>query len=120
MTWLSEILLTGANIGMAAYHASLFKKGKTVQHGWWGAGYLALAGVLAWYHHSILFFFAALLIRKIVFDLSLNLFNGRPLFFVSTETTSIIDKLHYKLFGKKSEVYMSIYFVVTIVLNLLM
>lgn len=120
MIAIAEILIVSINIAMASYHAYLFKKGETVKHGWWGLAYLAFAVALSMLHHSWLLFICSLLIRKVVFDLSLNLFLGRQLFYVSTETTSVIDKLHYSIFGKKSEVYMSIYFAAIIVLNLFM
>lgn len=117
MIYIAEILLLLGNIAMAAYHADLIKDEKKINHAFWGGLYLAVAVLFSWLNHSWILFVCSLLIRKVVFDLSLNLFLGRQLFYVSTETTSVIDRLHYKLFGKKSELYMSIYFLITIILN---
>lgn len=119
MTWLSEILLVAINIGMAYYHSILIKDEKKINHGLWGGAYLVVAGVLSLIIHSWVLFVLSLFIRKVVFDLSLNLFLNRQLFFVSTETTSVIDQLHNKLFGKKSEIYMGIYLICIVVLNVL-
>jgi hypothetical protein len=119
MIYLFEAVLLGGNIWMAWYHSRLIKAEKKIYHGLWGAAYLAVAVWLSLWLHSWVLFALSLFIRKVFFDLSLNMFRGLPLFYVSTETTSLIDKLHYKLFGKKSEIYMGIYFLVIIILNVL-
>ena len=119
MIYILQIVLAGINISMAAYHAKLIKSEKKINHGLWAAGYLAVAVWLSLWVHSWWLMILSLFIRKVVFDLSLNLFLKRQLFFVSTETTSLIDKWHYKLFGKRSEIYMSIYCIVIIVINIL-
>lgn len=103
---------------MAWWHSRLFKKDRTVKHGWWGLGYIALATFLAYLSGSILLAVSSLFIRKLFFDTALNLFNGRAIFFVSKETTSIIDKWHFKLFGNESEIYMTVYFMVIVILNI--
>ena len=118
MILIAEIIFIGANLSMAGWHSFLIKEGRSIKHGYWAAVYLLFAGLVSYFNNSLLLFICALLIRKVVFDLLLNLFLKRQLFYVSTETTSIIDKLHYKLFGKKSEIYMSIYFAAIIIINL--
>jgi len=120
LIYLFEILLAGINVWMAWYHSRLIKAGKKINHGLWGGAYLMAATLLSWLIHDWWLVVLSLFIRKVVFDLSLNLFRELPLFYVSTETTSIIDKIHYKLFGKKSEIYMGIYMLVIIVLNVLL
>ena len=117
MIYFFEIFLAIVNIAMAAYHAKLFKQDKTVNHGLWGGAYLVVAAWLSLWIHSWWLFILSLFIRKVVFDLSLNLFRGLPLFYVSTETTSLIDKFHYKLFGKNSELYMAIYSLCIAIIN---
>ena len=106
---ISQLILIFLNIGMAKYHAYLIKSERKIKHGLWGGGYVIVCLALAWYFKSWVFFVAACLQRKVFFDLSLNLFRNLPLFYVSTTTTSIIDKWHYQLFGKRSEIYMIIY-----------
>ena len=55
------------------------------------------------------FFLSTMLLRKFLFDTALNLYNGRAIFFVSKETTSIIDRVHYWAFGIHSEIYQVAY-----------
>lgn len=117
MIWLSEIALIIFNIGMAKHHANLMKKDRPIKHGWWGLMYIASVAILSYLFGSIIFIGYAFLIRKTVFDVSLNLFNDRAIFFVSKETTSLIDKWHYKIFGVHSEIYQSLYFVAAIILG---
>ena len=119
MIYYFQIGLLAVNIAMAAYHAKLIKQERKVQHGLWGGGYFLFAGILCLLAHSWWLGFLALLIRKVVFDLSLNLFRGLPLFYVSSKTTSVFDKFFYKVFGKKSEIYIGVFMLVIVVLNIL-
>jgi len=119
---------------MAWYHAKLFKAGKTVQHGAWAALYLIVATLLSWSTHNWWVFVLSLFIRKVFFDLSLNVFRfgWGKLFYVTPEVKNVtglwdairkgktIDWIHYKIFGFRSEIYMGIYMLVIIVLNVLL
>tara|TARA_R110000868_G_scaffold29391_2_gene109256 strand:+ start:950 stop:1330 length:381 start_codon:yes stop_codon:yes gene_type:complete len=118
MILIGEVLLVLVNIAMAWWHSELIKDSKPIKHGLWGAGYLLLAGAFAVFNHSWILFIASLFIRKVFFDLMLNSFRGLPLFYVSKSPKSIIDKLHLKLFSSNSELYMTIYFLVIIVINI--
>ena len=113
--YISQAFLIAFNIWMARYHSRLLKKDKKIKHGLWGGLYLLVACGLSlcfgWW-----FFLSTLLLRKFLFDTSLNLYNGRGLFFVSQETTSIIDRIHFKLFGIHSEIYQIVYFMMWVVL----
>lgn len=120
MILLSEILFLIANITMAHYHAELIEDGKKIRHGLWGGLYLLLATVFSILNHSWILFLCSLLIRKVFFDLSLNLFRHLPLFYVSKAPDSIIDKIHWKIFGFHSEWYMGVYLISVIVLNFFM
>ena len=106
--YISQAFLIAINIWMARYHSRLLKKDKKIKHGLWGGLYLAVAGGLSicfgWW-----FFLSTLLLRKFLFDTALNLYNGRAIFFVSKETTSIIDRVHYWAFGIHSEIYQVAY-----------
>ena len=115
-----EIVLFAANLLMADYHSVLMRKGRPIKHGWWALSYLILTAFLAYLGGSYVLAFVSVVLRKVVFDTALNIFNDRPLFFVSTETTSIIDRLHYWAFGKNSEIYMILYILILIVLNIWM
>lgn len=114
------IILAAINVAMAWWHSKLIAAQKKIKHGLWGLFYIACAVALARLHNSWLLLVDALFIRKVVFDLSLNLFRGKPLFYVSATTTSIIDRWHNKVFGNRSEVYMSIYAGVIIVITILL
>lgn len=119
MIAIGEILLVLVNIAMAWWHSELIKDGKPIKHGLWGGLYLVLSGVFAFLNHSVLLFVLALFIRKVVFDLALNIFRGEvSLFYVSKNPKSIIDRIHLKLFGVNSELYMVIYFLIIIVINI--
>jgi hypothetical protein len=118
MSLIAEILMIAANILMSWHHAEAIKDDRPIKHGWWGLGYLALAGVVSLLNESVLLFICLLFIRKIFFDTALNLFRGKPLFYVSASTSSIIDKLHLKLFKNKSEIYIPAYLIILIILNL--
>lgn len=118
MTYLYEIILLAINIAMAAYHSKLIKDGKRIRHGLWGGLYFILAGGFSLLSANFFLFIAACFLRKVFFDISLNLFRGLPIFYVSNSPKSIIDKLHYKLFGVNSEIYMTLYFIKIIFLNI--
>ena len=106
--YISQAFLIAFNIWMARYHSRLLKRDKKIKHGLWGGLYLAVAGGLSlcfgWW-----FFLSTMLLRKFLFDTALNLYNGRAIFFVSKETTSIIDRVHYWAFGIHSEIYQVAY-----------
>lgn len=114
MVFTMVIIAIAINISMARYHAYLILKEKRIIHGLWGALYL-LAIYLLW--NNWLFILNSLFIRKVFFDIYLNYFRGLPLFYVSTKTTSILDKLHNKLFGKDSQTYLTIYFALFLLLT---
>lgn len=113
--YLSQVFLIAFNIWMARYHSRLLKKDKKIKHGLWGGLYLAVAGGLSlWF--GWWFLLSTLLLRKFLFDSALNLYNGRAIFFVSKETTSIIDRVHYWAFGIHSEIYQTMYFMGWVIL----
>ncbi len=118
MVYVAEILMLLLNVAMAWHHSSLIKEGRPIKHGWWGLLYFGIAFPICFYYKSVLLFVCFLFIRKIFFDISLNLFRELPTFYVSKSTTSLIDRLHNKLFGYSSEVYMLIYLGLLITLNL--
>jgi len=134
MIYLFQILLAGINVAMAWYHSRLIKAGKKINHGLWGGAYLMAATLLSWSIHDWWLVVLSLFIRKVVFDLSLNYFRfgWKDLFYVTLEVKNVrglwdairkgktIDWLHYKVFGFRSEIYMGIYMLVIIVLNVLL
>lgn len=111
------------NISMAEYESELrkedIKNGTTgsIKHWLWAFIYLATCvGAFFFDHKNYVLFAALLTIRKPVFDIAFNLFNGLPAFMVSTTTTSIVDKINNWLFHGNAKLYQSIYVGITIIL----
>lgn len=117
MIYIIEILIIAINVTMAWHHSNLIADEKKIYHGWWGLAYFVFVCFAAWLGKSWVLLALSFPLRKVVFDLSLNLFRGLPLFYVSTKTTSLIDQLHNYIFGKKSEYYMFFYVVIIVILN---
>lgn len=94
---INQIIFAAANIWMAWCHAKLIRENKPIKHGLWGGGYLA--AVLIW---TVIFgwvyFFLLLVQRGVLFSPALNLFRRLPINHISSTTTSLIDRLEYKLF----------------------
>ena len=117
MIYILEILLLVVNVTMAWHHSQLIGDGKKIYHGVWGSAYILFAGLVAFIGKSWVLLALSLPLRKVVFDLSLNYFRELPLFYVSTKTTSLLDKIHNYIFGKNSEAYMAFYLLLVIALN---
>ena len=105
------------NLIMAGLHAEMIKKGKKIKHGLWGGGYVLAVFVLTYFVKSWELAVCLLVLRKWSFDIALNVFRGKPTFYVSASPASIIDKVHNKIFGLNSIPYMVFYFIATIVLT---
>lgn len=81
---------------MAYVDSVLIKRGERILHGFNGFFYLMMV-VPAYIITKDLYLVAALLVlRRLVFDVSLNLFRGLPYNYTSKTTTSIIDRILYK------------------------
>lgn len=120
MILIAVAILIIANVAMAKHHSNLIRDGKPIKHGIWGGAYLLFAVLLSYLTNSWLLLIDSLFIRKIVFDTALNLFRGKPFFYVSATTTSIIDKFHNKVFKGKSEIYIPIYSLIAIIITILL
>lgn len=110
MIRVTEFILVGPiTAAMAWWHSRLIKAGRPIQHGWWAAVFsiFLLAGVVwQWSRFDTLsqlgaFVFACLIGRLVVFNISLNLFRGLAMSYISANTTSIIDKIERRLFGTR-------------------
>lgn len=112
-----QLLFIALNIGLAWYHAKLIRENKPIYHGWWAAGFLAIAGIVSLLAGSWILFILLCLERLVVFNVALNVFRGLPPFHVSLTTTSILDKLQRKLVGTNGWIVPLIVTVVCIVLN---
>lgn len=94
-----QFLFIAINIALAVWHAQLIKQNRPIYHGWWSLGYGVAAGIVSLIAKDWILFILLLLERKLVFDIALNVFRGKPFFYVSATTTSILDKWQRKLFG---------------------
>jgi hypothetical protein len=113
-----QLIFVAVNIAMAWWHAKLIKENRPIKHGWWGLAYVVAAAATSFISKDWILFILLLLIRKLVFDLSLNIFRGLPPFHISLTTTSIIDKLQRKLFGTNGALVAIVYGAVILLLNL--
>lgn len=97
---LAQLVFIALNILLAYIDSRKIAAGIRIKHGWNGAFYAVFI--------LIAFFVTGqqwplipllLLIRKSVFDITLNLFRGLDWDYVSHSTTSIIDQLYRKVMG---------------------
>jgi len=111
--WISLYALV--NIALAYTDYRLISDGKRVFHGINGFVYLILISPA--YFLTDLYVVAGLLVlRRLVFDISLNLFRGLPYDYTSSTTTSIIDRLLYDIQIVLGPVYHAILIVSLILL----
>lgn len=107
--YIGLLLIVAYNIATAWVHAQIIKRNKPIHHWMWAAFYVAFCwGVMWWAHNEYMIFFC-LFIRKPVFDVLLNFFRGLPLLYVSHDSGSLIDDVHFSLFGGKSIAYLIVY-----------
>ena len=81
------------NVVLAKIDACKINKGVHIKHGINGLIYCVLIAptlFLSWTYPI-----AMLALRRIVFDTALNLFRGLPFDYISSSTTSIIDRISY-------------------------
>lgn len=115
---------------MALLNAYWIKNGKKIYHFWNGFIHLTVAGIFGWQYHWW-HFFTILLIARISFDVSLNLFRGKSIDYISPEVKKytslwvairngkILDYVEYKIFGNNGYTPKIIYiFLIVILLSL--
>ena len=108
MRYLAELLIVlPLTILMAWWHHWLINKGRKIQHGWWALVACGFIGAAIWWRwHTLQFIWywfalACLCGRLVVFNISLNLFRHYSPFYISPTTTSILDKIEMRAFGKR-------------------
>jgi hypothetical protein len=114
------ILFIAINIALAKYDSWRIARHKRIYHGINAVVYLILL-VYPYIVTKDWFFIIALLsLRRIVFDTALNLFRGLRFDYISSTTTSIIDRLSYKFQAKYGYVpYYGVFFIL-IILSILL
>lgn len=114
------ILFIAINIALAKYDSWKIANHKRIYHGVNAVVYLILL-VYPYIVTKDWFFMIALLsLRRIVFDTALNLFRGLRFDYISSTTTSIIDRLSYDFQAKFGYfIYYGIFILITILSILL-
>jgi hypothetical protein len=103
---------------MAWYHSRLIKRHEPIYHGIWSAAYLAGVGIAIYLTGEWFLLPILLVLRKVVFDLSLNLFRGLSLWYVSGTSGSVLDQLNLRVF-KNIKVMYGAYTALWVILNAL-
>ena len=128
---ISQVFLFLYNIATAEINSNMEKKDlanhKTgsIKHGWWALAFLLIvAGFMFldyertygyWYQRVPWYLFFALLFeRKLVLDISYNLFQERNIFYVSPNPASIDDRIYYWIFNKNVKLYQIINFILSL------
>lgn len=93
-----SVLFAFANYAMALWHTHLWRQKRTIQHGWWGALYIALAGGVSWITGDAALLIALCCNRQLVFDNLFDHFRGFSVTYHSVTTTSIIDHIENFIF----------------------
>lgn len=94
----------------------LISRGEKILHGVNGLFYLLMV-VPAYLITEDLYLVASLLVlRRLVFDVSLNLFRGLAYNYTSRTTTSIIDRLLYRVQNQLGDLYYLILILTIVVL----
>lgn len=113
--YLGCCLIVAYNIGTAWLQARIIKANKPINHTLWAVLYVLFCWAVMWWAHNEFMAPFCLLIRKPLFDVALNLFRGLPFFYVSLNPKSIIDDIHFSLYGVRSELYLPVYFVAALI-----
>jgi hypothetical protein len=112
--FLVVVLFTAVNIVHAYHDSERIKAQKRIYHGINGLFYILLLAPVAlskdWF-----FVIGLLSLRRVVFDTALNLFRGLRFDYISSHTTSIIDRISYRFQAKFGYIsYYSVFILITI------
>jgi hypothetical protein len=111
------IIFVLINIGLASIDAYKIEQGKQIRHGLNALVYLIMIAPIFNTTHNWHLVLSLLLIRIPVFNTSLNYFRGKELDYISTSTTSIIDKITNWIPNKIGYwVYHLILFIISLIL----
>ena len=112
-----EVLFIAVCILNAKIDANRIKAGKRIYHGVNGGVYLILSCASAYLLQSWFLLLAVLTIRKIVFDVALNLYRGLPFFYFPQDPKSLIDRLQYRFFNVNMEIFWIVCVLKLLILN---
>lgn len=103
-------------IGLAWINAKLIAKGRRIYHGLNGGLHLVVAGLFLYYAGAVSAI-TALLVARVAFDWSLNLFRGLPIDYVPKKPKSWVDKIEKVVFLENGILPKIIYIFFIIMLN---
>lgn len=98
----------------AYVNAKDIKEGAKIHHGLNGAIFLTIAGFGAFIHWTVPI--VILCNTRVIFDISLNLFRGLGIDYVSPNPKSIVDKAEKWIFGNSGLVPKILYTLISIIL----
>jgi hypothetical protein len=91
------LIYAGLNILHAKHDADKIFDGQKIYHGVNGLVHVVIVGVVFLFIRDWFFAIGLLSLRRIVFDTALNIFRGLRFDYISSSTTSIIDRLSYNI-----------------------
>jgi hypothetical protein len=94
------LVFTGIYTLLAAFDAGRIKSNKKIYHGINGLVTLLVTLPVYLIVNQWFFIIGLLALRRIVFDTALNIFRGLSFDYISSNTTSIIDRLSYRFQAK--------------------
>lgn len=101
------------NVILAKIDANKILANKKINHLVNALIYGALAAVNFFFFKGLALIFmlsGVLIIRKLVFDIMLNIFRGKSWKYISTTTTSKIDQFENRIFGYNGAIKYCVYF----------
>ena len=103
------------NVALAKIDAWKIANGRKIYHGINASLYLILVTLLYIWTKNPAICIGVLAVRRIVFDTALNLFRGLRFDYISSTTTSIIDRISYRFQSKFGYLpYYGIFILITI------
>lgn len=109
------IIYVGLNILHAKHDAWRIFDGRRIYHGINGLVHIVILIPVYFYTRDWFFVIGLLSIRRIVFDTALNIFRGLRFDYISSSTTSIIDRLSYNFQKRYGYViYYGIFFLIAL------
>ena len=95
-------------------NANRIDKDKTIKHWLNWLAHLSMAGILYFVDWKLSV--ALLCLVRVTFDISLNLFRGLPINYVSPKPASFIDKIEKKIFGLNGYTPKIVYLIIAVCL----
>ena len=97
-------------------NAKRIDQDKKIKHWLNGLAHLSMAGILYFVDWKLSV--ALLCLVRVTFDISLNLFRGFPIDYVSLKPKSVIDKIEKKIFGLNGYTPKIVYLIIAVCLLL--